>query len=147
MTHIKTDIRNAVVAALNGQTIAGSNVSANRSDKIPREITHSLSIVTPSERMLPRPNGKSSQNLDRRIQIVVIAYGRVASDVEPDDDADAFQAQIEKAIASDLTLGGTCLDIVPVTAEFEVGVGETEEYRLTIEFEAQATRSKLLNEF
>lgn len=148
MAHIKTQIRNAFVAVLtDAATIAGSAVEAGRIGKVHKDSNYFILVSTPSEEIQPRPNGKPRQRSTRFIEVVVELIGRVDRGESAVDVADIGQTQIEQALEVDPSLGGLCLDSYPTQAITSLGAGKGDEFKMTIIYRAQATRTQSLDSF
>ena len=122
MSHVRKQIRDAVITALTGLTTTGSNVFRSRiypleSNKIPGLCVFSKSEATTFD-TLTRP-----RSINRVLEIGVEAYVKATSDY--DNTLDTIAVEVEEAIASDVTLGSLAKDtqVTSFEADFS-GEGE-----------------------
>lgn len=99
MVHLRNQIRDAVVAALSGNTDAGTNVTPSR--VYPFASLPGICVYTPIEESEP----DTTTHLLREVDIVIEAY----ADTTLDDTIDDLAADIETAMSTDSTFGGLCL--------------------------------------
>ncbi|WP_439271859.1 phage tail terminator protein [Pseudochrobactrum sp. HB0163] len=114
MSHARTQIRQAVIALLKGNTSAGNNVFEARvypidDPKLPALLVYTK-LETLGEQSMSRPRTQQRE-LRLSIEVYVKARGKV------DEDTDALALEIEQLIAADVTLGGLVKDMVLDTTE------------------------------
>lgn len=114
MSHARTQIRQAVIALLKGNTNAGNNVFEARvypidDPKLPALLVYTK-LETLGEQSMSRPRTQQRE-LRLSIEVYVKARGKV------DEDTDALALEIEQLIAADVTLGGLVKDMVLDTTE------------------------------
>lgn len=114
MSHARTQIRQAVIALLKGNTGAGNNVFEARvypidDPKLPALLVYTK-LETLGEQSMSRPRTQQRE-LRLSIEVYVKARGKV------DEDTDALALEIEQLIAADITLGGLVKDMVLDTTE------------------------------
>ncbi len=114
MSHARTQIRQAVIALLKGNTSAGNNVFEARvypidDPKLPALLVYTK-LETLGEQSMSRPRTQQRE-LRLSIEVYVKARGKV------DEDTDALALEIEQMIAADVTLGGLVKDMVLDTTE------------------------------
>jgi hypothetical protein len=101
MSHIRTQIRQDVVAALRGNTSAGDKVFANRTSDInEKRMRRALIVYTAREqvdRVTHSTNNRKSRQ-QRNMELVVSCLLFKANDF--DDEADRLAAQVEEVILS-----------------------------------------------
>lgn len=113
MSHIRKQIRDAVVTTLTGLASTGANVFPNRSFAVPPDKMPALCIYTASESS--GLDGTAS-GLRREINVVVDAVFQYTT-ANFDDDADVIAAEVETALGNARTLGGLAYDVVPVATQ------------------------------
>lgn len=116
MTHVRTQIREAAVAALRGGPLCGANVFAGRTWPLGRAQLPALLVYTRDERSSRSARSSAAQNrLERLVELVVEAQAQAAAD-SPDIEAgmDALAAFVENRIAGAATieLGRLVFDVV-----------------------------------
>ncbi|MBN66953.1 MAG: hypothetical protein CMM94_05235 [Rickettsiales bacterium] len=114
MSHARTQIRQAVIALLKGNTSAGNNVFEARvypidDPKLPALLVYTK-LETLGEQSMSRPRTQQRE-LRLSIEVYVKARGKV------DEDTDALALEIEQLIAADVTMGGLVKDMVLDTTE------------------------------
>jgi hypothetical protein len=121
MAHVRKLIRDNIETTLTGLTTTGTNVFASRVYPIQSARMPGLCIYTSSEQV-EALTIKPPRGLIRSLEVSVEAY--VESAVA-DDVLDAIAAQVEAAMATDITRGGNAKDtkLRSFEAEF-VGEGE-----------------------
>lgn len=102
--HARTQIRSAVATICTGLAATGSRVFVTRNYPIASAEMPGLCIYTTEERSGPEIM-RAPRRLLRELSIVVEGYARGTGDVEAA--LDAIAAQVETAIGTDPTLGGT----------------------------------------
>ncbi len=114
MSHARTQIRQAVIALLKGNTSAGNNVFEARvypidDLKLPALLVYTK-LETLGEQSMSRPRTQQRE-LRLSIEVYVKAQGKV------DEDTDALALEIEQLIAANVTLDGLAKDMVLDTTE------------------------------
>ncbi len=133
MSHVRQQIRDAVVTALTGLTTTGTRVFKSRvypfeSGKLPALIVYTKSETSTNETMT-RPRTQL-----RVLEVMVECY--VMANTNFDNSIDTIAVEVEEALYSNITLGGKAKDINTVAFESDysgdgeqvVGVG-----RFTVE--------------
>ena len=114
MTHARTQIRQAVLALLNGNTTAGSNVFEARVYPLNDPKLPALLVYTKQETV-----GEQSMSYPRtqhrELLLTIEAYVKARGNV--DADTDALSLEVEQLIAADPTLGGLVKDTVLDTTD------------------------------
>ncbi len=122
MTHPRKDIRDAVVAALTGQTAAGSKVYPTRVRPLAEGGLPCILVYAGSESV--EIYQESPREYERLLTLSVEALAK--ADDGLDDVLDALALQIEHELMQDHTLGEICGDVVLKGAELTVaGEGDT----------------------
>jgi len=119
VSHARTQIRQAVIALLKGNTSAGNNVFEARvypidDPKLPALLVYTK-LETLGEQSMSRPRTQQRE-LRLSIEVYVKAQSKI-SGRKVDEDTDALALEIEQLIAADVTLGGLVKDIVLDTTE------------------------------
>lgn len=128
--HIRQQIRQAVVSTLTGLTTTGTNVFTSRVYALPQVALPALCIYTKDEATeyvsmtIPR-------TLQRNLNLSVEIF--VAANQNSDNTIDQACAEIEQAIANDVTISGKAKDtmITSVDVDFD-GDGEVPVARATM---------------
>lgn len=116
MAHIRKQLRAAAITALSNLTTTGSNVYGVRGHVLDQGKLPALLIRTPSEESAYSNIG-SDPGLLRQVALTVLITA-VGGDTL-DDDLDKIAAEIEVAIAADVTLGGVADDALLISTETE----------------------------
>jgi hypothetical protein len=132
MSHARTQIRQAVVALLNGNTEAGNRVFSSRVHPLDDAKLPALLVYTPQEnigeRSMQRPRTQA-----RQLQLAMEGYLKARGDI--DAEADALALEVEQLIAADPTLAGLVKDIsLESTATQLSGEGEKPVAVITLTF-------------
>lgn len=134
-THVRTQIRAAVAAALAGLPLTGSRVYVGRTRPLAKDHDPTILIYTPSETSGRDANG-TPPILARSLTLFV--EFRVSTASPPDDLLDDGAASIEPVMWANKSLGGLLLNMQMISAEQQVEAqGESHigglriEYRLT----------------
>lgn len=132
MSHARTQIRQAVVALLNGNTEAGNRVFSSRVHPLDDAKLPALLVYTPQEnigeRSMQRPRTQQ-----RQLQLAVEGYLKARGDI--DAEADALALEVEQLIASDPTLAGLVKDISLESSATQLsGEGEKPVAVITLTF-------------
>jgi len=120
MTHDRKAVRDAVVAALNGETAAGTEV---HSGKLHPLTTLPALIVWTKEDAFAEFAAVEDSSKARDVVLVIEAHVAGLMDTI-DDSLDALAEQVEASIEADLTLGAvaTTAEYVGTVCEFDGGV-------------------------
>lgn len=122
MTHARTQIRQAVVNLLTGNTSAGSRVYASRVYALDDPKLPALLVFTPQEGM-GNPSMQRPRTQQRNLQLVIEGYVKARGDI--DAEADALALEVEQIIGADPTLGGLVKDATLDTISTQLsGEGE-----------------------
>ena len=121
MAHVRKLIRDNIKTTLTGLTTTGSNVFASRVYPIQSAKMPGLCIYTSSEQ-IEALTIKPPRGLIRSLEVSVEAY---IENALPDDTLDTISAEIEAAMAADITRGGNAKDtkLTSFEADF-AGEGE-----------------------
>jgi hypothetical protein len=126
MSHIRKQIRDAVIAKLTGLTTTGANVFQNRVFPVNDSELPGLIVMTDSDTINSRSEGSWAglvpRNLDRTMHLTIkaIVRGTVI-----DDPLDQICLEVEKALCADRFLGGLSTDVTMVDTRIEFnGDGE-----------------------
>lgn len=115
MTHIREQIRTAIVDALTGLPLTGARVyAARRRPKAESDLPF-LVVFTAEEASQPLTTA-APRRLSRQMTLHVVAYARASDDF--DAALDALAAEIEPALAADPHLAGLAKDITLTRTEF-----------------------------
>lgn len=112
MSHQRELIRNAVVTALTGSTVAGGNVFPTRF--LPNRLANlpALAVYTIDETVDPGSLDNTqgtSREFTRNMRLMVEGVIRASGTADnPDNALDDFAVQIERALNVDDTFGGVC---------------------------------------
>lgn len=115
--HVRTQIRNAAVAALTGLPTAGSRVFARRLSALREPDLPCLLVNTDGER-IEAITVHSPSMLERSMRLAV--RGVAMDDDRLDDTLDTLAADVETALG-DTTLGGLAKSVLLDTVEIEAG--------------------------
>jgi hypothetical protein len=121
MAHVRKQIRDNIKTTLTGLSTTGANVFASRVYPIQSAAMPGLCIYTSSEQV-EALSIKPPRGVVRSLEVSVEAYVESAT---PDDVLDTIAAEIEAAMTTDLTRGGTAKDtrLTSFEADF-AGEGE-----------------------
>jgi hypothetical protein len=132
MTHARTQIRQAVVALLAGNTAAGSRVYASRVHPLDDPKLPALCVFSPQESM-GNPTMQRPRTQQRTLQLVIEGYVKARGDI--DAEADTLALEVEKIIGADPTLGGLVKDAMLDTTSTQLsGEGERPVAIITLTF-------------
>ncbi len=122
MSHVRKQIRDAVVTALTGLSTTASRVYKSRIYPLESGKLPGLAIYTKSEEIQNNTIGKPRTQV-RILEVMVEAY--VMANTAFDDTIDAISLEVEEALYANATLGGKAkeLDIVSFESDFS-GEGE-----------------------
>lgn len=126
--HVRRRIEVAAVAALQAlANVAAANVHANRAAPVQAASAPYLLVYAREERAEPITMGRAERRLARTLILAIEPVTAEVTDSSALQNAIAFE--VEAALSSDPTLGGTCRDLVysgwnaDVRAEGESAVG------------------------
>ena len=132
MSHARTQIRQAVVAMLTGNTAAGSRVYTSRVYPLDDPKLPALLVFTPQESM-GNPSMQRPRTQQRTPQLVIEGYVKARGDIEAE--ADALAVEVEKIIGADPTLGGRVKDTMLDSTSIQLsGDGEKPVAVITLTF-------------
>lgn len=116
MPHVRQTIRDNIVTAVTGLSTTGSNVY--RTQIYPLEHSNLPGLcVYASVEDAAIDNMTGTRSLERRCDYIIEAFVRAASNY--DNTMDTICAEIEAAMATDVTRGGNAKDTVLTRSEFE----------------------------
>ncbi len=117
MANNRAAIRSALKALLvDEDTSAGSNVYSNRETALWKSELPAILIYTSQENATPE--SFSGRRSIRDLEITIHLKIEATEDI--DDDLDAFAGEVEDAIDSDSTVGGTVSGIILKTTEIRI---------------------------
>lgn len=128
MSHIRKQIRDAIVTALTGLTTTGSRIYKSRIYPLESGKLPGLCVFTKSEEISNETINPPRTQM-RTLDVMVESYVMANSNI--DDSLDAISLEVEEAIYSNQTLGSLAkgIDIVSFEADYSgdgekvVGVG------------------------
>lgn len=121
MSHIRTELRNAVATTLTGLATTGSRVYKSRIYPIESNKLPCLAIYVKSESIEQSTIG--AQKKQRNIELVIECAASANSDL--DATLDNICDQVEVAMANNKTLNGLALDVLLQSTEMDLnGDGE-----------------------
>jgi len=120
MAHVRQTIRDHIVSAVTGLSTTGANVFPSRvypiaAGKMPGLAVYTLSEAIEAQTLRP-PRG-----LVRILEISIEAYVEGSTN---DDVLDNICAEVEAAVAADITRGGNAKDTILVSFEADYADGE-----------------------
>ena len=120
MAHVRQSIRDHIVSAVTGLSTTGANVFPSRvypiaAGKMPGLAVYTLSEAIEAQTLRP-PRG-----LVRVLEISIEAYVEGSTN---DDVLDNICAEVEAAVAADITRGGNAKDTILVSFEADYADGE-----------------------
>ncbi len=120
MAHVRQTIRDHIVSAVTGLSTTGANVFPSRvypiaAGKMPGLAVYTLSEAVEAQTLRP-PRG-----LVRILEISIEAYVEGSTN---DDVLDNICAEVEAAVAADITRGGNAKDTILVSFEADFADGE-----------------------
>jgi len=132
MSHARTQIRQAVVALLTGNTEAGNRVFSSRVHPLDDAKLPALLVFTPSDDV-EKPSMQRPRTQHRNLQLVIEGYVKARGDI--DAEADALAQEVETIIGSNPTLGGLAKDAMLVSTTTQLsGEGEKPVAVVTLTF-------------
>ncbi len=118
--HVKTQIRDAVAASgvLGNLTTTGARVFLARPEEKPLQAATptelpGLCIYTDEEELELGTLSRSGRRMIRTLQLKIRGYVQASGDI--DKSTDTITKEVETAMAADVTLGGKCKDLWPVS--------------------------------
>lgn len=117
-THERKAIRAAVVAQLSGHTAAGTRVFPSRQPPVREVELPAICVYTDSEEV-DEESANSAPRWLKRKAIVAIEVWAAAGDAV-DDVLDALALEVETAMDSDDSLGGTAFWVWPTSTEIGI---------------------------
>ena len=105
MPHMREQIRDAVVTACTGLTTTGSRVYKERLYQLRAADLPGLRIYCGAEQVEPDRLG-AVHGQSRDMELIVEGLARATADL--DETLDDITAEVEAALAADITLGGKC---------------------------------------
>tara|TARA_R110000824_G_scaffold82503_3_gene206801 strand:+ start:5742 stop:6185 length:444 start_codon:yes stop_codon:yes gene_type:complete len=116
MPHVRQSIRDNIVTAVTGLATTGSNV--HRAQIYPLEHGNLPGLcVYSSVEDVAVDTMTGTRNLERTGDVIIEAFIRATSNY--DNTMDTICAEVEAAMATDVTRGGNAKDCVLVRSEFE----------------------------
>jgi len=115
--HLRKQIRDAVLMAINGLATTGTRVEVGRTRPLAEDHDPTLLVYTPSETSKRELMGRPPI-IGRPMTLVI--EGRVQSTQPPDDVLDTIALEVEPAMAQDTRLGGLVLDVELTSTEINV---------------------------
>ncbi len=112
MAHERKDIRDAAIAALLGETDAGSRVSASRMAPPQNAELPCLSVYTDDETVDPASKNTTPRELRRTVTLAIEGWVSVPAGDALDDAFDALALEIETAMDADADLDQTVYSCV-----------------------------------
>jgi hypothetical protein len=136
MSHVRTQIRNAVVALVTGLTTSSDRVYASRVHPLPGDKLPALRVFV-DEESIARETIHDPAMLSRLVTIRIDCVASLASGL--DDELDQMALEVEDAISADSTLGGILNGgLIPSGIEVDRSAdSEAPIGRLTLSYEAQ----------
>lgn len=133
MSHVRTQLRNATIAALKaGVPAFGSRVEKVRGYRRTAGMLPSAEVSTPAEEVV----GDSMDGLLMREVELMIAI-RVTGSDEVEDACDALAAAVETALFDDTDVMALVVDLTPASMDFEMeGDAETRVARMDLRWAA-----------
>lgn len=136
MSHVRTQIRNAVVGLLDSLATTSDRVYVSRLHPLPADKLPALRVFVDDEQ-ITREKIHDPAILARSVTIRIDCVASLASGL--DDDLDQIALEVEDAISADTTLGGLLNSgLIPSGIEVDRSAdGEAPIGRLTVVYEAQ----------
>lgn len=132
MTHARTQLRQAVVSLLTGNTTAGNRVYSSRVYPLDEPKLPALLVFTPQDDM-EKPSMQRPRTQHRNLQLVIEGYVKARGDI--DVEADALALEVEELIGSDPTLSGLAKDAMIVSTTTQLsGEGDKPVAVVTLTF-------------
>jgi hypothetical protein len=121
VTHQRSLIRAAMVAALMGETSAEDRVFSERVIPYKRNELPILAVYTVGEDVDAGSLATSPRELTRQLHVAIEGWVAPGSDGAVEDVLDSLAAEVEAAIHADPYLGGLCADLVLEGTEPDIG--------------------------
>lgn len=144
MAHIRTQIRDAAVAALTGLATTGANVFKSRTLALDdgsgggKVQIPGLLIYTKDEDSELAAMGGDSAPLERAVELVIVPVGAQTASEDLDDLLDRIAVEVEVAVAANRKWGGLAKDTVLESSKQDLsGSGETDQGMLVMTFTVQ----------
>lgn len=119
MPHERKTLRDAIVAALSGATVAGTQVRSVRVDPTQFGELPAINVYVISDDVDEESITTAPREL-KRVAVVAVE-GWLAGDADTIDDAlDAFALEIETAMDADVNFGGTVSDSILAGTEIKI---------------------------
>jgi hypothetical protein len=135
VTHIRKQIRDAVVTALEDLATTQDRVYSGRTRALKKDHGPALLVYTPLETSERSANGLPPEN-ERTLKILI--EGRVSGASAMDDDLDQIAFEVEGRMWANRDLGGLAINLAYVSSEIATeAAGESQiggvrmEYRCT----------------
>lgn len=122
MSHVREQIRKAAASALTGLTTTGTRVFVNRRRPVGDADLPCLLVYCGDEPNIEGMTAGKPKRLQRDLKLIV--KGLVKSGTALDDTLDDIAAEVETAIAANLTLGGLVKEGLWLRS---IEAGETDE--------------------
>ena len=133
MTHIRQQVRDAVVTAVTGLATTGANVFKSRTLDVPQASLPALLVYTKDEFSELDTMDVAGGKLRRAHEVVIVALAQEAANV--DAKLDAIAEEIEVAMFANRKLGGLARDsVLEETTQLLSGAGEQEQAGLRLVF-------------
>jgi hypothetical protein len=114
MIHVRTQIRTAAAATLTGLATTGEKVFKSRMRPSEDDELPCLLVYCDDEPNIARQTAGKTPRLSRELLLVVKGLAKNGAGL--DDELDAICLEVEKAISTNLTLGGLVRDGVWLTS-------------------------------
>jgi hypothetical protein len=127
MSHVRQQIRDAVVDAVTLLNTTDRNVFRTRVYPMDRQSLPGLCVYTSSESSEPNTIGglKTVSAYLRTVSVNIEAYAKASADL--DNDLDDISVEVETAMAQDSTLNGLVEDVVLTSTEIDIMGGDSEQ--------------------
>lgn len=116
MSHIRTELRNAVAATITGLALTGSRVYKTRIYPLEEAKLPCLAVYVKSEQIEQATIG--NQNKKRSIEIVIDCVAIANANL--DSTIDTICGQVETALALNKNLNGLALDVLLETTQIDI---------------------------
>jgi hypothetical protein len=135
MSHVRTQLRERLVAVLGGLPTTGARVAAGRLYPLPGTALPALTVRTPAE-SAEGADGLARDILERRIDVEIIGHAAGGGDLEAV--LDQIALEVEAALGASLAVSGRVVDLAYLGAELELDGGiDAPAARLTLRYAAQ----------
>jgi hypothetical protein len=116
MPHVRQSIRDNIVTAVTGLATTGSNVYRTQIYPLEHGNLPGLCVYTSVEDIVV-DTMTGTRNLERTSDVIIEAFIRATSNY--DNTMDTICAEVEAAMATDVTRGGNAKDCFLIRSEFE----------------------------